>query len=94
MTELWQSHHSTSEGGATAALLDLIEKLVVFQEAAQSKQGYALVADKVVQFAELLASQGRLHPFPNPNPNLNPNPNPNPTPTPTPNPDQAASTLR
>ena len=62
VTALWQSHHSAADSGATAALLDLIEKLVVFQEAAQSKQGYALVADKVVQFAELLASQGCLHP--------------------------------
>ena len=37
-----------------------MEKLVVFQEAAQTKQGYALVSAKVCEFAELLASQGCL----------------------------------
>ena len=61
VTSLWEQHH-TGGADATAALMDLIEKLVVFQEAAQNKQGYAIVADKVVRFAELLAAQGCLHP--------------------------------
>ena len=64
VTELWSEHHfgngADASADGVASLLDFMEKLVVFQEAAQTKQGYALVSAKVCEFAELLASQGCL----------------------------------
>ena len=62
-TALWETYHVASPDGShteTAALLDLMEKLAVFQEAAQTKEGFALVASKVTKFAEILSSQGCL----------------------------------
>ena len=62
-TALWEAYHVPSADGVTsetAALLDLMEKLAIFQEAAQTKEGFALVAHKVTQFAEILSSQGCL----------------------------------
>ncbi|KAL3932123.1 MAG: hypothetical protein SGPRY_000828, partial [Prymnesium sp.] len=72
VTELWCKYHCPTEptkplngtggsgDGSTLWLLELMEKLVIFQEAAQIKEGYDLVADKVALFAEKLAAQGCL----------------------------------
>jgi len=62
--ELWQAHYaaavSSGSGDATGPLLDLMEKIVVFQEAAGTREGYQMVSDKLAEFASLLASQGCL----------------------------------
>jgi protein transport protein SEC31 len=58
--KLWEMYYNapSSESGETSALLDMMEKLAVFQDAAQTRDGFALVAAKVTQFAEMLAAQG------------------------------------
>jgi len=62
--ELWQSHYASANSSKTDSLLDLMEKIVIFQEVAKTKGGYQggyqLIADKLAEFAELLASQGCL----------------------------------
>ena len=64
VTALWEVYYSpdaqSSRHKQAMGLLDLMEKLSVFQDAAQSTEGFALIAAKVVKFAELLASQGCL----------------------------------
>ena len=55
---LWEEYHVQTE--TPSALLDLMEKLAIFQEAAQTKEGFALVASKVTKFAEILSAQGCL----------------------------------
>ena len=58
--KLWEMYYTapSAESGETSALLDMMEKLAVFQDAAQTRDGFALVAAKVTQFAEMLAAQG------------------------------------
>ena len=61
-TTLWESYHapSTEGNGDSSSLIEIMEKLSVFQEAAQTKEGFALIAQKVTTFAETLTSQGCL----------------------------------
>ncbi len=61
-TQLWERYHAPSaEAGETSALLEMMEKLAIFQEAAQTTEGFAFVAAKVTEFAEMLAAQGCMY---------------------------------